>query len=183
MVGEMRDQETAATGIEASLTGHLVFSTLHTNNAPETITRFVEMGFDPFTFSESLVAVVAQRLARRLCPACRTNREATQRERAELENLYGQEALERSLDGRPLRMHRSQGCRECAQKGLKGRVALHELLVVDDAIRLAIQKRAPATEIRALALQNGMVTLLQDGIEKTLAGLTDLRQVLAVCSR
>jgi type II secretory ATPase GspE/PulE/Tfp pilus assembly ATPase PilB-like protein len=183
MVGEMRDQETAGTGIEASLTGHLVFSTLHTNTAPETITRFVDMGFDPFTFSEALLAVAAQRLARRLCPACRTEYLASRAEREELERHYGQEALARLLADRPLRLFRSTGCRECGQKGFKGRVALHELLVVDDPIRLAIQRRSPAAEIRALATRGGMLTLLQDGIEKSLAGHTDLRQVLAVCSR
>jgi type II secretory ATPase GspE/PulE/Tfp pilus assembly ATPase PilB-like protein len=141
------------------------------------------MGFDPFTFSEALLAVAAQRLARRLCPACRTGYAASAHERGELEQLFGREELERLLGDAPLRLFRSPGCRECAQKGFRGRVALHELLVVDDGIRAAVQRRAPASEIRALAMQGGMRTLLQDGIEKTLAGLTDLRQVLAVCSR
>lgn len=183
MVGEMRDNETASMGIEASLTGHLVLSTLHTNSASETVTRLVDMGLDPFTFSDALLGVIAQRLARKLCPACRVEYDATPVEQHELAGLYGQEELDKALDGRPLRLFRAAGCPRCEGRGYKGRIGIHELLVNDDDLRLAIQRKAPGGEIRALATANGMRTLLQDGIEKCLSGHTDLRQVMAVCSR
>jgi type II secretory ATPase GspE/PulE/Tfp pilus assembly ATPase PilB-like protein len=183
MVGEMRDEETASTGVEASLTGHLVFSTLHTNSAPETITRLLDMGLDPFTFSDALLGVLAQRLARRLCIHCRRDRDATPAEAEELAGHYGTEALERLLDGRPLTLWTADGCDHCGGNGYKGRLAVHELLVNTDEIRAAIQRRAPVAEIRSLAAAGGMTTLLQDGIAKCLAGHTDLRQVLAVCAR
>ena len=169
--------------VEASLTGHLVFSTLHTNTAPETVVRLVDMGLDPFAFSDALLAVLAQRLARRLCLACRVEYEASPLERQELSAAFGAEELERALDGRPLMLFRSRGCPQCEARGYVGRVALHELLVADDRLRLAIQRKAPAVELRELAAAGGMRTLLQDGIEKCLLGLTDMSQVLAVCSR
>jgi type II secretory ATPase GspE/PulE/Tfp pilus assembly ATPase PilB-like protein len=183
MVGEMRDNETAAMGIEASLTGHLVLSTLHTNSASETVTRLVDMGLDPFTFSDALLGVIAQRLARKLCPACRVEYDATSVEQHELAGLYGQEELDKALAGRPLRLFRAAGCPKCEGRGYKGRIGIHELLVNDDDLRLAIQRKAPGVEIRTLSIASGMRTLLQDGIEKCLSGHTDLRQVMAVCSR
>jgi len=183
MVGEMRDEETASMGVEASLTGHLVFSTLHTNSAPETITRLVDMGVDPFTFSDALLGVLAQRLARRLCLTCRVEYEASEVEREELNGLFGQAELDAILDGRPLRLFKAVGCPKCEGRGYKGRLGLHEVLVNNDGLRLAIQRKAPVAEVRAMAMASGMRTLLQDGIEKCLLGLTDLRQVLAVCSR
>ncbi|MDR3671306.1 MAG: GspE/PulE family protein [Holophaga sp.] len=183
MVGEMRDQETASMGIEASLTGHLVFSTLHTNTAPETVTRLVDMGLDPFTFSDALLGVLAQRLARRLCTACRVEYEASPREREELAAVFGHDELDLALDGRPLRLFRAAGCARCEKRGYKGRLGLHELLVANDDIRVAIQRKAPVGEIRAKAVAGGMRTLMQDGVTKCLSGLTDMRQVLAVCSR
>ncbi len=183
LVGEMRDKETAFMGVEASLTGHLVFSTLHTNSAPETVTRLVDMGLDPFTFSDALLGVVAQRLARRLCTQCREGYDPSESEYEEMAAYFGREELERILDGRPLRLFRAPGCPRCEGKGYKGRLGIHELLVSDESIRLAIQHKAPVDQIRALAQAGGMRTLLQDGIEKCLGGLTDLRQVLGVCSR
>jgi type II secretory ATPase GspE/PulE/Tfp pilus assembly ATPase PilB-like protein len=183
MVGEMRDKETASMGIEASLTGHLVLSTLHTNSAPETVTRLVDMGLDPFTFSDALLGVLAQRLARRLCLGCRVEYEATQPEREELIAFFGQDELDQVLDGRPFKLFRASGCLKCEGRGYKGRLGLHELLVNDDSLRLAIQRKSPVDEIRRMAVAGGMRTLLQDGIEKCLQGLTDMRQVLAVCSR
>ncbi|HEY3488612.1 MAG TPA: ATPase, T2SS/T4P/T4SS family [Candidatus Deferrimicrobiaceae bacterium] len=183
MVGEMRDQETATMAVEASLTGHLVFSTLHTNSAPETVTRMVDMGLDRFTFSDAILGVLAQRLARRLCVECRQSYDATLAEREEMETLFGSDELDQALDGRPLRLHRATGCPKCEGRGYKGRLGLYELLVADDAIRQAIQKKVPADQIRTLAVAGGMRTLLQDGIGKCLKGLTDMRQVLAVCNR
>jgi type II secretory ATPase GspE/PulE/Tfp pilus assembly ATPase PilB-like protein len=185
MVGEMRDQETAETGIEASLTGHLVFSTLHTNSAPETVTRLIDMGLDPFSFADSLLGVLAQRLARGLCKQCRKAQPVSRAELDEMSNAYGPAAFRALLQtkGAEVVSYRASGCEACGNTGYRGRVALHELLVTDDALKAAIQRKAPIGELRTLAHAGGMTTLLQDGIEKVLLGLTDLKQVLAVCSR
>ena len=182
MVGEMRDLETAATGVEASLTGHLVMSTLHTNSAPETVTRLVDMGLDPFTFSDALLGVLAQRLARRLCMDCKVSYEPAADERAEILRLYGAQASQDGLDAGPMTLWRPVGCSSC-RGGYKGRLGIHELLVTDDAIKQTIQQGNPAATIRDAAIAGGMRTLLQDGIIKSLDGHTDLSQVLAVCSR
>jgi type II secretory ATPase GspE/PulE/Tfp pilus assembly ATPase PilB-like protein len=198
MVGEMRDQETAAIGIEASLTGHLVISTLHTNSAPETVTRLLDMGMDPFNFADALLGVLAQRL----CPACREPYEPPVAEIASLLDEYCAELANTSTwqadpraaservrqewlaqharDGR-FTLHRARGCEVCAGSGYKGRVGLHELLAGSDRIKQQIQERARAAELLATALNEGMRTLKMDGIEKVLAGITDLKQVRAVC--
>jgi type II secretory ATPase GspE/PulE/Tfp pilus assembly ATPase PilB-like protein len=182
LVGEMRDLETAKMGIEASLTGHLVFSTLHTNNAPDTVIRLIDMGLDPFVFSDSCLAILAQRLARKLCAKCRERYEASEQEQERVANYYGAINLQKILSGRPLMLYRPVGCSECSNRGYLGRLALHELLVNEKEMRIAIQRRSPAGELRALARKNGMRTLLQDGVEKCIQGLTDIQQVLAVCS-
>jgi type II secretory ATPase GspE/PulE/Tfp pilus assembly ATPase PilB-like protein len=184
MVGEMRDKETASTGVEASLTGHLVFSTLHTNSAPETITRMVDMGLDPFTFADALLGVLAQRLARGLCKKCREQYVADKDEVTEMISAFGEEAAAaRGIGRADCKLWRAPGCELCSKTGYKGRIALHELLIADDPIKRAIAKRQPVEEIRKLAIANGMTTLLMDGIEKAIAGKTDLKQVLAVCLR
>jgi type II secretory ATPase GspE/PulE/Tfp pilus assembly ATPase PilB-like protein len=186
MVGEMRDTETASTAIEASLTGHLVFSTLHTNSAPETVTRLIDMGLDPFSFADALLGVLAQRLGRSLCKQCREQYVIEEKELNELAALYGREAfldlVKYDLPG-GIKLWKPIGCEACSKSGYKGRIAIHELLVTNDGLKTAIQKKAPVGEIRELARQAGMITLLQDGIQKVLAGHTDLKQVLAVCSR
>ena len=184
MVGEMRDKETASTGVEASLTGHLVLSTLHTNSAPETITRLVDMGLDPFSFADALLGVLAQRLARGLCKKCREQYPASKDEVAEIVAAAGEEtAVALGVTKGELKLWRAPGCELCAKTGYKGRIALHELLAADDGIKRAIAKRAPVEEVRNLAIAGGMRTLLQDGVEKALAGKTDIKQVLAVCLR
>jgi type II secretory ATPase GspE/PulE/Tfp pilus assembly ATPase PilB-like protein len=184
MVGEMRDKETASTGVEASLTGHLVLSTLHTNSAPETITRLVDMGLDPFSFADALLGVLAQRLARGLCKKCREQYPASKDEVAEIVAAAGEEtAVALGVTKGELKLWRAPGCELCAKTGYKGRIALHELLVADDGIKRAIAKRLPVEEVRNLAMAGGMRTLLQDGVEKALAGKTDIKQVLAVCLR
>jgi type II secretory ATPase GspE/PulE/Tfp pilus assembly ATPase PilB-like protein len=186
MVGEMRDQETASTAVEASLTGHLVFSTLHTNTAPETVTRLVDMGLDAFSFSDALLGVLAQRLARSLCSQCREQYVASESEIEELRQAYGPVRFEERLQpefGPEFKLWRAVGCTACAKSGYKGRLAIHELLVTSDPLKQAIQKKAPVDVIRALAVDGGMTTLLQDGIEKVLSGATDLPQILAVCAR
>jgi type II secretory ATPase GspE/PulE/Tfp pilus assembly ATPase PilB-like protein len=183
MVGEMRDEETASTAVEASLTGHLVFSTLHTNSAPETVSRLIDMGVDPFTFADALLGILAQRLARLLCPQCREPHEATPEEYAALLRDLGPETLEARGLGPRFQSFRSRGCEACGGAGYKGRIGIHELMVVSDDLRRLIQRKGAIDDVRRLAAAGGMVTLLQDGLEKALAGKTDLRQVLAACSR
>jgi type II secretory ATPase GspE/PulE/Tfp pilus assembly ATPase PilB-like protein len=194
MVGEIRDQETAAMAVEASLTGHLVMSTLHTNSAPETVTRLLDMGLDPFNFGDSLLAVLAQRLVRRLCKHCRVTKPATREQSDELladyMQAFGKEPpvssasvlagwMQRnSRDGR-LMMHHSPGCKECGDTGYKGRAGIHELMVVSRELRRLVQTRASADVIQHVALAEGMRTLRQDGIDKVIAGLTSIEEVRA----
>jgi type II secretory ATPase GspE/PulE/Tfp pilus assembly ATPase PilB-like protein len=185
MVGEMRDAETAHTGIEASLTGHLVFSTLHTNSAPETLTRLLDMGLDPFNFADALLGVLAQRLARTLCKACKAPYTASAAQWEELRQAYGAAAFAAlglaGPEAAPL--YRGVGCGACSQSGYRGRVGLHELLVATPELKRLIQQRARIAEVAACAQQEGMTTLLQDGVLKVLAGVTDMLQVRAVASK
>jgi type II secretory ATPase GspE/PulE/Tfp pilus assembly ATPase PilB-like protein len=195
MVGEIRDAETAGMAIEASLTGHLVLSTLHTNSAPETITRLLDMGMDPFNFADSLLAVLAQRLGRRICKDCRVARPMSPEQTTELlddflhiytetgmrdrDALLAEWVQRFGSDGGLVHYH-SPGCEKCDGKGFKGRVGLHELLTVSRDLRRMIQKGARAEEIQHQALLEGMQTLRQDGIEKVLQGLTSLDEVRAM---
>ncbi len=183
MVGEMRDHETAAIGIEASLTGHLVFSTLHTNSAPETIVRLLDMDIDPFNFADALLGIMAQRLVRTLCPACKEKYCPSPDEFAELVQEYGAEHWDKvGVSYSPtLRLYRPTGCPKCGGTGYKGRMGIHELLVATDEIKRMVQKRKPVEDLRAEAIREGMTTLLQDGIQKVLQGHTDFKQVRAVC--
>ena len=183
MVGEMRDHETAAIGVEASLTGHLVFSTLHTNSAPETIVRLLDMDIDPFNFADALLGIMAQRLVRTLCAACKEEYAPSAEEFAELVREYGAEHWDRvGISFSPsLRLCRAKGCAKCGDSGYKGRMGIHELLVASDDMKRMIQKRASVEEMRKQAVAEGMTTLLQDGIIKVLRGQTDFQQVRAVC--
>jgi type II secretory ATPase GspE/PulE/Tfp pilus assembly ATPase PilB-like protein len=184
MVGEMRDKETAGTGIEASLTGHLVVSTLHTNSAPETITRLLDMDLDPFSFADALLGILAQRLTRGLCPECKVAYTPTPEELETIVGAFTEDQLKvRGWDPATLQLWQGRGCDTCLKTGYKGRIGLHELLVNDDEIKRSIVRKGAVEEIRKLAIENGMTTLLQDGIEKAVRGVTDLKQVLAVCSR
>jgi type II secretory ATPase GspE/PulE/Tfp pilus assembly ATPase PilB-like protein len=185
MVGEMRDHETAATGVEASLTGHLVLSTLHTNSAPETITRLLDMEIDPFNFADALLGILAQRLVRTLCKDCKQAYAPSQEEFAELMESYGLEHWDRlGVRYSPeFRLQRPKGCAKCGGSGYKGRMGLHELLVGSDPIKRLIQKRETIENIRKHAMAEGMTTLLQDGIVKVLQGHTDFQQVRAVCMK
>jgi type II secretory ATPase GspE/PulE/Tfp pilus assembly ATPase PilB-like protein len=183
MVGEMRDHETAATGIEASLTGHLVLSTLHTNSAPETITRLLDMDIDPFNFADALLGIMAQRLARTLCKDCKEEYHPTQEEFAELMQDYGLEHWDTlGIKYSPgFRLYRPKGCARCGNTGYKGRMGIHELLVGTDEMKRKIQRRETIEELRKQAMHDGMTTLLQDGIQKVVQGHTDFKQVRAVC--
>ena len=182
MVGEMRDKETAETGIEASLTGHLVFSTLHTNSAVETITRLLDMGCDSFSFADAMLGVLAQRLCKRVCPECKEEYRASQEEYKELMEGYGEQqwsSLGVKFDN-SFKLFRGKGCDACNRTGYKGRVALHELLIGTDKIKRMIQSKAKTEEMLKAAIEEGMTTLVQDGIQKILKGLTTHKQVKAV---
>jgi type II secretory ATPase GspE/PulE/Tfp pilus assembly ATPase PilB-like protein/GAF domain-containing protein len=201
MVGESRDKETVSMGVEASLTGHLVFSTLHTNSAPESITRLLDMGMDPFNFADALLGILAQRLAKKLCvckqeytPDSAEIRSFVAEYSEELRNtaawkadpggeaqlLYERWAEEYGQDG-ALKLYKAVGCEKCGQSGYKGRIGLHELLVIDDGVKRLIQERARVAEIFAAAVEAGMRTLKMDGMEKIMLGMTDLKQVRSVC--
>jgi len=182
MVGEMRDQETAEIGIEASLTGHLVFSTLHTNSAPETITRLLEMELDPFSFSDAILCILAQRLARRLCSECRQEYTPDRKELEEIIHEYGVEHFRNTgIDPASIRLYKAVGCPKCGDTGYKGRLGLHELLEGTDAMKSLVKRKAEIEQIRQQAILDGMTTLKQDGILKCFQGLTDLKEVRKVC--
>jgi type II secretory ATPase GspE/PulE/Tfp pilus assembly ATPase PilB-like protein len=182
MVGEMRDEETASTAVEASLTGHLVFSTLHTNSAPETVTRLLEMGLDPFSFSDSLVCILAQRLARRLCLDCRESFHPSEAEFEELVDEYGRtEFANTGLGFTDAGMFHAVGCDRCGHTGYRGRLGIHEVLECTTALKSLIKRRSDTDLVREQASRDGMTTLKQDGIRKVLLGLTDIHEVRRVC--
>ena len=203
MVGEMRDKETVSIGIEASLTGHLVFATLHTNSAPESINRLLDMGMDPFNFADALLGILAQRLGKRLCGDCKKPHIATADEiksmltefsseltstaswkkdpASAMKNLYGEWVKLFADPKGQFTLYTPVGCEKCTGTGYRGRVGLHELLIGTDPIKKAIQERARVADLLAIALEEGMRTLKQDGMEKVLQGITDMHQVRAVC--
>jgi type II secretory ATPase GspE/PulE/Tfp pilus assembly ATPase PilB-like protein/GAF domain-containing protein len=183
MVGEMRDSDTCSIGLEASLTGHLVFSTLHTNSAPETITRLIDMGMNPLNFADALLLIVAQRLVRTLCKNCKKNYHPSKEEFESLVKEYGEEDfkklnIEYTDD---LMLKKPVGCDSCNEKGYAGRTGIHECLEGTDEIKRMVMKQSPVEELREQALRDGMTTLKQDGIYKVFKGDTDLKQVMAVC--
>ncbi|HSV45487.1 MAG TPA: ATPase, T2SS/T4P/T4SS family [Ramlibacter sp.] len=201
MVGESRDKETVSMGVEASLTGHLVFSTLHTNSAPESIVRLLDMGMDPFNFADALLGILAQRLAKKLCD-CKQEYAPDQEEvktflaeyaeelrhssawkadyAGEAKKLYENWVKAYGHEGR-LKFYKAVGCDKCNKTGYKGRIGLHELLVADDTIKRMVQERARVAELFAAAVEGGMRTLKMDGMEKVMLGTTDLKQVRSVC--
>jgi type II secretory ATPase GspE/PulE/Tfp pilus assembly ATPase PilB-like protein len=183
MIGEMRDRETAATAIEASLTGHLVLSTLHTNNAPETLTRLLDMGMNPLNISDSFLAVLAQRLVRRLCPACIETYHPDQEEFDYIIMDYGKKPFEKlgveyTSD---FELKRSLGCEKCNGSGYKGRLGIHELIEGTPEIKMLIKKQATSQDLSKQAIKDGMTTLKQDGVHKVFKGITDMREVRRVC--
>ncbi|MBV2234352.1 MAG: GspE/PulE family protein [Sterolibacterium sp.] len=201
MVGEMRDAETTGIGIEASLTGHLVFATLHTNSAPESIVRLIDMGMDPFNFSDAILGILAQRLAKRLCKCkepytpdddemrlflkeyctelLRTEAFVKDAEAAK-EAIY-QRWLQSYAENGKFTLYRARGCAACNDTGYKGRMGLHELLMGTDRVKKLIQEGARVADLLACALEEGMTTLKMDGMEKVLQGMTDLKTVRSVC--
>ncbi len=202
MVGEMRDKETVSIGIEASLTGHLVFATLHTNSAPESINRLLDMGMDPFNFADALLGILAQRLAKRLCKSCKVAYQPAPDEikqmiseycedlantdnwkkdpKAAADAVYQEWLKHYAKDGK-FTLYRAKGCDACGGSGYKGRVGLHELLIGTDQLKKQIQEHARVAELFATAINQGMRTLKMDGIEKVMSGITDIKQVRSVC--
>jgi type II secretory ATPase GspE/PulE/Tfp pilus assembly ATPase PilB-like protein len=182
MVGEMRDKETAEIGIEASLTGHLVMSTLHTNSAVETVTRLLDMGCDSFSFADAMLGVLAQRLTRRICKDCKEQYVGTPAEYEEIRQGYGPEHWDKLgiPQDNTFRLARGKGCETCNRTGFKGRVALHELLLGSDKLKRMIQTKARTEEMLKAAIEEGMTTLMQDGVQKSLLGQTTFKEVKAV---
>ncbi len=183
MIGEMRDEETASIAIEASLTGHLVFSTLHTNSAPETVTRLLDMGLNALNFSDAFLGVLAQRLTRRLCTNCRKEYFLGKDEFEELRQDYGAPWFDRTGIEyvETLKLYRPVGCETCSKTGYRGRMGIHELMEGTPEIKLMIKKQANTEEIFQAALRQGMSTLKQDGILKVFQGETDISEVRRVC--
>jgi type II secretory ATPase GspE/PulE/Tfp pilus assembly ATPase PilB-like protein len=182
MVGEMRDEETASIAIEASLTGHLVLSTLHTNTAPETVTRLLEMGLDPFSFSDSLLCILAQRLARRLCKECKRVYKPETGQLDEIIAEYGAEQFAATgLNREELMLAEPVGCEACDNTGYRGRLGIHEMLECNEGMKNLIKKRPETEEIRLLAIADGMTSLKQDGIMKVFQQVTDIHEIRRIC--
>ncbi len=173
LIGEIRDLETAENAIQAALTGHLVFATLHTNDAPSAFTRLTDMGVEPFLSASSVIAVMAQRLVRRLCDACKEPYEPLEAEMAEL----GLEGYKRKKDEI---IYRAVGCPECLNSGYKGRQGIHELLQVEDSVRSLVMQNSPSSSIKKAAVSEGMKTLREDGARKVLLGQTTIDEVMRV---
>jgi type II secretory ATPase GspE/PulE/Tfp pilus assembly ATPase PilB-like protein len=183
MIGEMRDRETATIGLEAALTGHLVLSTLHTNNAPETLTRLLEMGMNALNISDAFLGVLGQRLVRRLCANCIESLHPSQEEFEDLRTDYGREAFDRAgfSYGPSFSLKRSSGCEKCNGTGYKGRIGIHELMEATSEIKILLKKNATSHDLAVQAAKDGMTTLKQDGIRKTINGITTIREVRRVC--
>jgi type II secretory ATPase GspE/PulE/Tfp pilus assembly ATPase PilB-like protein len=185
MVGEMRDKETTHIGIEASLTGHLVFSTLHTNSAPESVTRLLDMGMDPFNFADAVLCILAQRLTRTLCKDCKKEYTPSEEDFDILVREYGDpEMFEKNVgvkSAQDAKLYKANGCEKCNNTGYRGRMGLHELLLGTVEMKRLIQTQARVEEMREQAIRDGMTTLKQDGIAKVFAGHTDFIQVRKVC--
>jgi general secretion pathway protein E/type IV pilus assembly protein PilB len=175
MIGEIRDFETAEVAIEASLTGHLVFSTLHTNDAPSAITRLIDMGVKPFLVASSLQSVMAQRLVRRVCPECREPYTPTSWE-LEAFNLSDEKLKDAQL-------FKGAGCRACSNTGYRGRIGIYEQMTVSEDIQKLVYQRVPSTEIRKVARQMGMKTLREDGMLKVLSGVSTLEEVMRITAK
>jgi len=176
MVGEMRDTETAQIAIQSALTGHLVFSTVHTNSAPATITRLIDMGIEPFLVSSSIIGVLAQRLVRRICPDCR---KSYQPHPEQLRELGIKDVSFRKLDRR---FFRGEGCDNCRQTGYRGRIGIHELLVMSEGVKNTILESSDSDTIKKQGLKEKMITLRRDGVNKILHGLTTAEEILSITS-
>ena len=182
MIGEMRDRETASIGIEASLTGHLVFSTMHTNSAPETVTRLLDMGLNPLNFSDSFLGVMAQRYSEGCAKNAVRNTTRPGRNLKKLRPTMGKNILRPPAWNSPdLALYRPKGCEACSMTGYKGRLGIHELMAGTPIIKNMIKNKANSETLLIQAIKDGMTTLKQDGIMKAFQGLTDISEVRRVC--
>ena len=173
MIGEIRDLETAQIAVQSALTGHLVLSTVHTNDAPSTVNRLLDMGVEDYLLTSTVIGILAQRLVRTLCPACREPHEA-------LPELVQEMGLRKFAPSGPITLWRAKGCPECANTGYSGRVGIVEMLPMTDAVRSLVMRHATAGELRAQALADGMLTMYDDGLRKALKGVTTFEEVLRV---
>jgi type II secretory ATPase GspE/PulE/Tfp pilus assembly ATPase PilB-like protein len=179
MVGEIRDEETAEIAINSAMTGHLVLSTLHTNDAPTALPRFLEMGIEPFLVASTVNIIIAQRLVRKICSQCIISESITAED---LKKKFPPALIDRyfGAEKKEIRIYHGKGCKTCSDTGYAGRVGIFEVLVVTEMIRDLIMKRANADQVRALAITEGMQTMIEDGIRKVLAGITTLEEVIRV---
>ncbi len=175
MVGEIRDEETAGIAINAALTGHLLLSTIHTNDAATTLPRLLDMKIEPFLISSTVNIVISQRLVRKICQECKGERELTA---AEYESL--KESLPEGVLGNRRVFYFGKGCEACSGSGYHGRTAVHEVLTISEAVREAIAAQESAARIKEIAVQEGMQTIIQDGFEKVKQGITSVEEVLRV---
>ena len=175
MVGEIRDEETAGIAMNAALTGHLLLSTLHTNDAPTALPRLIDMKIEPFLISSTINVVVGQRLVRKICLACKKTKILTKETLKELTDTLPEVSLEND------RVYKyGKGCAVCDQSGYKGRIGIYEVMEIDDVVRSAIMQRTDASEIRKIAIKQGMTTMIEDGYQKVVAGITTLEEILRV---
>ena len=175
MVGEIRDDETASIAVNAAMTGHLVLSTLHTNDAATTLPRLLDMGVEPFLIASTINIAIGQRLVRTICPDCRVERELTAEQLASLKGTVPDELI---AEGRDFAV--GVGCKKCDMSGFRGRVGIHEVLEINEDIRQLIMKRATSAEVKAAAVRNGMMPMIEDGFRKALQGITTVEEVLRV---
>ena len=173
MIGEIRDLETAQIAVQSALTGHLVLSTVHTNDAPSTVNRLLDMGVEDYLLTSAVIGIQAQRLVRTLCPECNERYLA-------LPELVDELGLRKFADGGDITLHRAKGCKQCANTGYVGRISIIEMMPMSDAIRTLVMRHATATELRAQAIKDGMVTMYEDGMRKSLQGITTFEEVLRV---
>lgn len=175
MVGEIRDEETASIAVNAALTGHLLLSTLHTNDAATTLPRLIDMKVEPFLIASTVNVTIGQRLVRRICPECKTKKIATPDELKSLEEILPKDALDKCRES-----YQGTGCAKCDKSGYRGRIGIHEVLEIDDEVRAAIVKKADASQIKQIAIKNGMTTMIEDGFRKVAEGITTIEEILRV---
>jgi general secretion pathway protein E len=173
MIGEIRDLETAQIAVQSALTGHLVLSTVHTNDAPSTMNRLLDMGVEDYLLTSTIIGILAQRLVRTLCPHCKEEYTA-------LPELVEEIKLRRFTQQKDITLWHAKGCKHCANTGYVGRVCILEMLPMTDSLRSMVMKHATATELRAEAIREGMLTMYEDGLRKALAGVTTFEEVLRV---
>ena len=173
MIGEIRDLETAQIAVQSALTGHLVLSTVHTNDAPSTVNRLLDMGVEDYLLTSTVIGILAQRLVRTLCPHCKE-------EYVALPELVEEMGLRKFADGGEIRLFHEKGCRECAQTGYIGRISIMEMLPMTDPLRSLVMRHATSTDLRAEAIKGGMTTMYEDGMRKAVAGITTFEEVLRV---